>query len=274
MEMRPEANDRLNEEALRRVCEARGLNWRVRVLEETRSTNDWLRDEGRRREVAGEVVFAERQTAGRGRREHVWEGAAGCDLLFSLALKPAAPVVKWTRVTQLAALAVCRTVESELGLRAEIKWPNDVLIGGKKVCGILVESFGGREGSFLVAGVGLNVNATRYEGELAETATSLRLACGSAAAMERGLGRNGLAEALLASLAEALGGVEDEESYRESLEAVRERNAWLGRQVRMRVDGAERWGRVTGLTEEGALKLMTPEGEEEVVHSAEQVRLI
>ena len=269
-----ETNPALGEAVLRAVCVNRQLPWKVRVLAETPSTNDWLRDEGRTREVSGELVFAERQTAGRGRRDHVWEGAAGQDLLLSLAIKPEVEMGKWTRVTQMTALAVCRAVENELGLRAEIKWPNDVLIGGKKVCGILVESFSGPGGPFLVVGLGLNVNAASYAGELAATATSLRLACGSAWILERGLDRVALAEALMKELHEALLAVADEGRFRENLEAVRERNAWLGRQVRMRVEGRECWGRVVGLTDEGALRLMTGESEEQVIHSAEQVRLV
>jgi BirA family biotin operon repressor/biotin-[acetyl-CoA-carboxylase] ligase len=270
-----ETNHILDEKTLQADCLERGLPWQVRVLAETASTNDWLRDEGRLREVAGEVVFAERQTAGRGRRDHVWEGAAGRDLLFSLALKPEVALVKWSRVTQLTALAVCQAVEQELGLRAEIKWPNDVLIGGKKVCGILVESFSRAGADFLVVGLGLNVNAVTFEGELSASATSLRLACGSAVTLERGLDRMTLAAALLEALHRALSAVGDETQFRVCLEAVRGRNAWLGRQVRMRVEGgSECWGRVMGLTDEGALKLVTAEGEERVIHSAEQVRLV
>jgi BirA family biotin operon repressor/biotin-[acetyl-CoA-carboxylase] ligase len=264
----------LDEAALQAACLDRGLPWKVRVVAETASTNDLLREEGRLSDRRNEVVFAEKQTAGRGRREHVWEGAAGRDLLFSLMLKPEVAVAKWTRVTQLTALAVCRAVEHELGLRAEIKWPNDVLLDGKKVCGILVESFGGVAGAFLVIGIGLNVNAEAFEGELQWTATSLRMACDSPTVMERGLDRGGIALALMHELHEALQAIEDDGRFRSCLEEVRQRNAWLGRQVRMRIEGQECWGRVTGLSEEGALLLQTAEGEEKVIYSAEQVRLV
>lgn len=270
----PDRNQMLDEKALREACAERDLGWRIRVLDETVSTNDLLRDEGRVSDVTGEVVFAEIQTGGRGRRNHVWTGAAGRDLLFSLALKPGTVVEKWMRVTQLTALAVCRALKRELGLRAEIKWPNDVLIGGRKVCGILVESFGRGSGSFLVVGVGLNVNATAFEGELAETATSLRLACGSEVVRERGLDRLPLAVTLLEELRAAFEAVADDDVFRVCLQAISERNAWLGRQVKLKVDGVECWGRVMGLTEEGALRLQTGEGAERVIHSAEQVRLI
>lgn len=264
----------LDEAALRAACSESGLPWQVRVLEETASTNDLLRNEGRVRDMAHEVVFTEKQTAGRGRRDHVWDGAAGRDLLFSLALRPQAPISRWTRATQLTALAVCRAVERELGLRAEIKWPNDVLLRGKKVCGILLESFGGPVGAFLVVGIGLNVNAVSFDGELATTAVSLRMACDSEAVRERGIDRQSLAAVLLEELSGVLTAVEDDVLFQTCLEEVRGRNAWLGRQVRLMTDGQECWGRVTGLTDEGALTLQTVEGEERVIHSAEKVRLV
>lgn len=264
----------LDEKELRAVCAESGLLWQVRVLAETASTNDLLRDEGRARDVAHEVVFTEKQIAGRGRRDHVWDGAAGRDLLFSLALRPQAPVARWTRATQLTALAVCRAVERELGLRAQIKWPNDVLLQEKKVCGILVESFVGAAGAFLVVGIGLNVNAVSFDGELATTATSLRMACDSEAVRERGIDRQPLAAVLLEELSGMRAAVEDDALFRACLEEVRGLSAWLGRQVRLMADGQECWGRVTGLTDEGALTLLTVEGEERVIHSAEQVRLV
>lgn len=269
-----ETNRKLDEAELSRACTDRSLEWHVRVIAETESTNDLLRDEGRDREILNHVVFAESQTRGRGRRDHVWAGAAGRDLLFSLALKPRVSVEEWTRATQLTALGVCLAIESELGIRAEIKWPNDVMIQGRKVCGILVESFGGRGGAYMVVGVGLNVNGTKFEGELDASAISLRQACGTEVVLERGLDRLPLAVALLEQLREAYGAIEDDQRYRACMNQVNERNAWLGRQVKLRVDGVECWGRVMGLTEEGALRLQTHEGEERVIHSAEQVRLV
>jgi BirA family biotin operon repressor/biotin-[acetyl-CoA-carboxylase] ligase len=267
-----ELGQELNAEGLQDQCKVLGLPWRVRVLAETASTNDVLREEGRKGEVVGQVVFAERQTAGRGRRHHVWESAAGQDLLFSLALRPAVEVAKWTRVTQLTALAVCLAVEAELGLQLAIKWPNDLQFRGKKVCGILVESFGGADDRYLIIGIGLNVNGTQFAPGLAETATSLRLASESDWVRERGVDREALASCLLVELNACLAAAENEAAFFERMQAVRVRNALLGKQVKLLHEGQEMWGQVTGLDDEGALLLRLPDGAEVTVASAEQVR--
>jgi BirA family biotin operon repressor/biotin-[acetyl-CoA-carboxylase] ligase len=264
----------LDEGELQRQCAELGLPWRVRVLAETSSTNDVLREEGRRGDVAGQVVFAEKQTAGRGRRDHVWESVAGQDLIFSLALRPAVGVEKWTRATQLTALAVCQAVEAELALAVGIKWPNDLMVGGKKVCGILVESFGGGEGRYLIIGVGLNVNAVSLGAGLRETATSLRLACEVEWVKERGLARQGLAVRILEELDRCLAALGDDAVFAERLQAVRARNWLSGKQVKLVHEGQEVWGQVSGLDDEGALLLRLPSGVEVTVASAEQVRAV
>lgn len=264
----------MNEATLQHQCAEVGLSWVVQVLTETSSTNDVLREEGRRGAVAGKVVFAEKQTAGRGRRDHVWDSVAGQDLVFSLALQPQVPMAKWTRVTQLTALAVCRAVETEMGLQLAIKWPNDLMVDNKKVCGILVESFGGKEGGFLVVGVGLNVNASSFAGVLGETATSLRLACDAEWVRERGLLRQGLALRLLMELERCLAVLGADEAFYQMMEKVRERNWLAGKRVKLIHEGQEKWGQVTGLDDEGALLLRLPDGEEVTVMSAEQVRAI
>lgn len=259
----------LDEARLRAACRADALPWRVSVLAETASTNDRLRDTGRTQDVAFEVVFAEKQTAGRGRRDHTWETEAGQDLTFSLALRPHLPLEKWARATQAAALAVCRVIENLASLRAEIKWPNDVLLHDKKVCGILTESFGGAGGRFLVVGIGLNVHRQRFDdSSLAETATSLALALSPSPAPDR----TELAAALLKELAACLDGIADDTRHAALMRDIRERQALLRRRVSLRTGGKDLTGEVTGLNDEGALLLTLPDGALLTVTSAEQVR--
>ncbi len=260
----------LDEAFLQNACARRGLPWRVLVLAETASTNDFLRERGRMEDTAYAVVFAEKQTAGRGRRDHTWEAAPGRDLTFSLALRPALPLHRWTRFTQMTALAVCRAIEGMTPLSAAIKWPNDIFIGGRKVCGILTESFSGSDGRFLVIGIGLNVNRAGFDGELWETATSLRLALADDAELDR----NALAARLLEELAGTLTAAEDDTTCHALMREVKARNVLLGRQARLLLDGQERQGLVTGLDDEGALLVKLPGGDELAVTSAEQVRII
>lgn len=126
----------------------------------------------------GDVFVAEFQTAGRGRLDHEWHAARGENLTFSAVLDAAdAPPAEVATLPLVVGLAVARAVEALLGNSSQVavKWPNDVLVGGKKICGILCE----RNGDAVIAGVGLNVNQTDFPAEIAARATSLRLVAGS-----------------------------------------------------------------------------------------------
>ena len=124
------------------------------------------------------MFVAEFQTAGRGRLDHEWHAARGENLTFSVVLDAAdmsPPEV--ATLPLVVGLAVARAVGALLGNSSlvAVKWPNDVLVGGKKICGILCE----RNGDAVIAGVGLNVNQTDFPAEIAARATSLRLVAGS-----------------------------------------------------------------------------------------------
>lgn len=121
---------------------------------------------------AGTVVVAEEQTAGHGRLKRVWLTPKGC-VALSVILRP--NIVFLPRIIMLASLAVVRAVEQVTGLKADIKWPNDVLIGGKKACGILVENEVRKNTLvYAVIGIGINVNLQPIDfPDISATATSL-----------------------------------------------------------------------------------------------------
>ena len=149
------------------------MEFRFHRKETTVSTNADAR-EGR----PGDVFVADFQTAGRGRLDHEWHAARGENLTFSVVLDAAdASPAEVATLPLVVGLAVARAVGSLLGKISEVavKWPNDVLVGEKKICGILCE----RNGDAVVAGVGLNVNQTDFPAEIAARATSLRLVEGS-----------------------------------------------------------------------------------------------
>ena len=149
------------------------MGFRFHRKETTASTNADARA-GR----PGDVFVAEFQTAGRGRLDHEWHAARGENLTFSVVLDAAdASPAEVATLPLVVGLAVARYVSSLLGGAADVsvKWPNDVLVGGRKICGILCE----RNGDAVIAGVGLNVNQTDFPAEIAVRATSLRLATGS-----------------------------------------------------------------------------------------------
>lgn len=147
----------------------------ILVFAETGSTNDVAAGLGRQGHAGGVAVFAERQTAGRGRFGRRWVSAGHEGLWFSLLLRPALPVAAWPRLTTWAGVAVAQTV----GASARVKWPNDVLVAGRKVAGILIESVVDNGGQpFAIVGIGVNANQTEFPPELADRASSLRLSLG------------------------------------------------------------------------------------------------
>ena len=155
----------------------------ILTYDETGSTNELALDWARRGAPHGCLILAESQTAGRGRWQREWSSARG-GLYYTAILKP--PEDKTPSVSLLpvaASLAAADAIREVAGVDAKIRWPNDLLVDGRKVAGILCESsFSGDRPEFLVAGFGINVNQTQEEfpQELATVATSLRLVTGDA----------------------------------------------------------------------------------------------
>ena len=119
------------------------------------------------------------QTAGRGRRGRTWNSPAGINVYFTLILKPDYAPDKASMVTLIMALAVAEGIRETCGIEAGIKWPNDIVVNGRKVCGILTEMSVEREFiHYVVIGVGINVGIQEFAPELTATATSLEAECG------------------------------------------------------------------------------------------------
>lgn len=149
-----------------------------RWLAETASTNDVAREWALAGAPDGAVVVAARQTRGRGRRERIWDSPAGTGLYASFVLRPDGPAEQAPNLAIVAGMAAFHALE-EAGVKdLRIKWPNDVLAGGKKICGVLVEPrLGAGRIEFAVAGIGINVEqgAGDFPPDLRLPATSCRL---------------------------------------------------------------------------------------------------
>ena len=142
----------------------------------------------------GTVVVADMQTAGRGRRGRSWESPAGDNLYFSLLLKPEIAPEKAPMLTLVMAVAVAWGIKQIAGQNADIKWPNDLVMQDRKVCGILTEMrMEQTQIDHVVIGVGINVRDRSFSEELKDKATSLEAACG----MEEPISRKELLEAVL-----------------------------------------------------------------------------
>lgn len=153
----------------------------IRVFKETASTNDTIEKLARDGAAEGVVVFAESQTSGRGRMGRKWSSPAGKGLWFSVLLRPELRPQETTRLTVAAATAIRRAIQISTNLSLEIKWPNDLLIDGRKVAGILTELSAETDRvRYVILGVGIDVNQTTSEipQSLAGIAGSLRMASG------------------------------------------------------------------------------------------------
>lgn len=123
------------------------------------STNNRARDLASKGYPEGTVVAAEMQTDGRGRRGRNWYSPDSQGIYVSLILRPVLPMKEISRISLLVAVAVAETLENELNLEARIKWPNDILIDNKKICGILSEAVTDTDGiEYIVIGIGININ--------------------------------------------------------------------------------------------------------------------
>ncbi|MDI6815676.1 MAG: biotin--[acetyl-CoA-carboxylase] ligase [Actinomycetota bacterium] len=166
--------DLLIPEELVALIRTETIGHRIVHREEVDSTNDLAKELAQEGAPEGTVVIAEEQKAGRGRLERSWASPRG-GIWLSVILRPALAPLEATRFTLLAAVAVAKAIET-LGITPEIKWPNDVLIGGRKVCGILLElSAQADRIEHLVIGFGINANITQRDipVEARERATSL-----------------------------------------------------------------------------------------------------
>jgi len=150
------------------------MNWDIRHVAETESTNADVATAARAGAPDGTVIVADHQTAGRGRLDRTWEAPAGSGLVMSVLVRPdELDPARWGWIPLMAGVAVADAVR-DAGLDPSLKWPNDVEIGGRKLAGILVERVETEQGPAAVIGIGLNVAMTSEQLPV-PTATSLSL---------------------------------------------------------------------------------------------------
>jgi len=227
----------------------------LRVVAETGSTNDDAMEAARAGVAHGATFVAEAQTRGRGRRGASWLSPPGANLLFSTLLRPNLDVRRAGSLTLAVGLAVRDVISRRVDQRVLVKWPNDIVVGGRKIAGILLESqLTGDNVSAVIVGVGVNVGMTDAPPEIAEVATSLAL-----------LGANDLSrESLLAELLTEIERrlrVHERYGLSSCLEDLRRHDALCGRRVQ--VDALE--GVARRISDGGALVVEDAEGEHEVM---------
>ncbi|MGN6332590.1 MAG: biotin--[acetyl-CoA-carboxylase] ligase [Motilibacteraceae bacterium] len=262
--MSPGPYSDLSRPPLRQASLARGLLvpgglWTsVRVVPVTGSTNADVAAAASRGEPEGLVLVAEEQRSGRGRLDRVWQMPARAGLLFSVLLRPPLEPARWGWLPLLAGVACAEAVESVTGVEAALKWPNDVMVGERKLAGILAERRAGDGGAdALVLGIGLNVSLSGEELPV-PTATSLALET------DEPVDRDPVLRAVLRALEHRyrrfVGAGGDPERSR-LLEEYRARCATIGREVRVLLPAdRELRGRAVDVDGEGRLVVEGPDG--------------
>ena len=235
------------------LLQTRALGRAVNHYEHTlTSTNLVLKDMAKQGAPHGSLCLCECQTAGRGRMNRQWSSPEGQGVWLSVLLQPDMPAENAPLITFCCALAIAKAVRQVASLDAKIKWPNDLVLHGRKLCGILLEMGFDAQGYYVVAGTGLNVRRNAYPPELAERATSIEE---WADVPDRGT----IVAAYLAALEDALTAVE-QHGFAGIAEDFRRECITLGSQVHVLGTDTDFTGVAEDIDETGAL-LVQAEGE-------------
>lgn len=208
----------------------------------------------------GTLVIADEQTAGRGRRGRGWISPAGEGVFMSLILRPQSHPSEVARLSMQTALAVALSIAQTTGLDARIKWPNDIVCGGRKVCGMLLEMNADEQAVHdVVAGIGINVHQTQFAPEIAQTASSLDLLSGQRVCRA----------ALVRAFLEAFERTEALAAQGALMDAYRARSATLGQRVQVIAPAGSFTGTALAVTDSGSLIVEDEEGQRREVLAAD-----
>ena len=253
--------DRLTAQELRWNLKTRAVGCRVHAYESTDSTMDLSHRLAASGEPEGSVVITELQNKGRGRMGRVWASPRGTGLYFSILFRPKLPVSRVPHLTLVAAVAVADAIGITTGLRPDLKWPNDLLIDGKKICGILTELNAEiNRVNYVVLGVGINVNTPKSA--LPAHATSLKEQAGEK------IDRLALARVLFQQIDQRYHQFLDGD-WEPILEAWRSHARFLGSRVRVALEGRVIDGQALDIDSDGALLVRADTGIVESISAGE-----
>lgn len=174
-----ESGDIFTEAELKSAIQTQKTGRNLVLLETVDSTNNKAKQLAEEGAADGTLVVADSQSGGKGRRGKLWSSPSGAGVWMSLILRPQCPPASASMLTLVAALSVNRGIREVTSVSSQIKWPNDIVINGKKVCGILTEMSAEPDLiNHVVVGIGINSNNVLFPKELEQVATSLRLASG------------------------------------------------------------------------------------------------
>jgi len=230
----------------------RQAEYGVVFFDEIDSTNRVARELVRQGVKHGTVVIADRQTAGRGRRGRGWISPSGEGVFMTMVLRPQGDPAKAAKLSLCCALAAAKAIRRVSGLEARIKWPNDIVVSGRKICGMLLEMDFMPDGTLGVsAGIGINVHQMQFDEEIAHTASSLDLLTG------RRNNRMDVVRAFLEEMEEALALLERDEAA--FIQAYCTASATIGRRVQVIAYETCYTGMAEGVTSDGSLLVRSDE---------------
>lgn len=253
----------LNESSLKSLLHNKIIGKNLIVLDSVNSTNDYLKKLGNEGCENGTVVAAREQTKGKGRLGRTWQTKKVDGIAFSVLLRPSVAPSEVSAITPLAGLAVCKAIREYTKLDCVIKWPNDIIVGRKKLVGILTEMSAEFDAvEYVITGIGINVDHTSFPEEIAFKATSLLLETG------RHIDKNEFLACVLEHL--------ENEFVKNNLEltptALSEYTdlcATAGRSVTFQRGTRRISGMAVGISEHGELKVMMSDGTICLVNSGE-----
>ena len=253
----------ITETEIKEQLRTKVLGQTIYYKDEIDSTNNKAKELARKGAKEGTLVVADQQTSGKGRLGRVWESPAGTGIWMSIILRPNILPQYASQITLVAGLDMCEAIQEVTGLNAMIKWPNDVVVGGKKVCGILTEMSAEIEGiNYIVVGIGVNVNMKHFP-ETLPYASSLVLQGGKEYSRKE----------IITNFLERFD--KDYEQYKvkpdlEALQKRYERNCInLHKKVKLVRKSGEVVAEAIGINKEGELCVKYEDGTEETVLSGE-----
>ncbi len=249
----------------------KALGKKVLYFDTIDSTNDQARRMAGEGAEDGTTVVSASQTAGRGRMGRSWESAGGRGIYLSVLLKPDASPGNMQTITIAAAAAVVTAIEKSIGMTALIKWPNDIIIDGKKVCGILTEMNSELDRvNYIILGIGINYSqeTVDFTGELSDKAVSLKTCADSRGIPLEEEGKLKLVRTFLKELDKLYGDVLEGRGS-DILECFKAHTATLGREVRVVCRGVEYEGTAIDITQEAGLVVRFRDGTVREVTSGE-----
>jgi BirA family biotin operon repressor/biotin-[acetyl-CoA-carboxylase] ligase len=236
------------------VCAMSDIRWDVRWFDEIDSTNTYLRDQARSGAHEGLVAVADFQTSGRGRLDRRWASPRGANLLASVLLRPACAAEHLHLCTGAVALAAADACREVAGVEAVLKWPNDLLVAGRKLAGVLAEAeFAGRRLAAVVVGIGLNVGWPGPEDALGTCLDRLP-------GVVEPVDRRSLLDRLLANLGRWRRSLDDPAGRRALHDEVRARCVTIGQEVLVVLASDELHGVATAIDDAGHLVVETSDG--------------